>query len=144
MISDTAVIPPMSKSKGSNITRQLASVTSSLDLKIFKHRISRCSKETLILDGSGRKMMIYQGSTLIVTLDIFQMLETSLKDKSVLARASRVDALRDSQGSTLNLVLNNGQSKRFKLKLQMNDYLVNSIIRVCQLVLPSRTYEVLY
>jgi hypothetical protein len=40
--------------------------------------------------------MIYQGSTLIFTLDIFQMLETSLKDKSVLARASKVDALRDS------------------------------------------------
>ncbi len=68
--SPIQIIP---RPRASNLQSQ--NVNMNLDLIIMKSRIERLSKETLIVDGTGRYIMIYQGSIHVYTIDAFPLLE---------------------------------------------------------------------
>jgi hypothetical protein len=109
----------------------------------MKKRLQRLNKDILIVDGTGRNVMVYQGCTHIYTIEIFPLLETCLTDKTLLNKATRIDSLSESHGSNLTIQLNNGASRRMNMRLEINDFLVRSIMKVCKTIMPQKLYETL-
>ncbi len=47
-----------------------------VDLKIFKERIRNLNKETLVVDSTGRKIMVFSGGSQLYSLDVWTILES--------------------------------------------------------------------
>lgn len=76
-----------------------------------------------------------------MSLEAFSFLDNYLADKNFLARATRIESFTHSSGSKFTLNLNNGQSKRISFRLDINDFLVDSILQSLKIVLPDKLYE---
>jgi hypothetical protein len=76
-----------------------------------------------------------------MSLEAFSFLDCCLADKAFLARATRIESISNPSGSKFTLNLNNGQSKRISLRLEINDFLVNSILQTFKVILPDKLYE---
>jgi hypothetical protein len=116
-------------------------VTSSPEIKLLKKRIEKFSKETLLVDQSGRFIQVYKGCTHLMTLEAFSLFDSCIADKTFLARATRIESFSNTSGSKFTLNLNNGQSKRISLRLEIKDFLVSSILQALKFVLPEKFYE---
>jgi hypothetical protein len=82
----------------------------------------------VLLDQSGRFIQIYQGCSHLMTLEAFSFLDSCLADKSFLARATRIETLNEPHGSNLTFSFNNGNTKRVAMRLDINDFLVTSVL----------------
>ena len=89
--------------------------------------------------------MVFQGTTNVYTLDMFPMLDTLLGEKQGGSlKATKIDYLDFAHNSNLTLCLNNGVNKRITLRLEINDFLVKSILKTFNVILPATLYESLY
>lgn len=69
------------------------------------------------------------------------MIESCLSDKTILSKATRIESLNQSHGSYVTLQMNNGASRRVNMRLEINDTVVKSILKVCKVILPHKLYE---
>jgi hypothetical protein len=59
----------------------------------------------------------------------------------MLTKTSRVESLSNAHGSNITLGFGNGACKRICLQLQINNFLVRSIMKTFKIILPSQLYE---
>ncbi|CDW78298.1 UNKNOWN [Stylonychia lemnae] len=118
---------------------------SNSNVQYLKKRLRFYNKDLMILDSTQKNAIFYHGVNQIYSLDLIQMVDGQLSvQEKIQAQNASIIGLKHSSKSNVSLAFSNSFEKRFNFRLQINDFLVKSILKTLKKLLPSNLFESFY
>jgi hypothetical protein len=76
-------------------------------MQTLKDRLRLLNKETMLVDGTGRRIQVYYSSCMVNNMDAWSVMESAITEKNLFSKASKIESLTSGHGSKVTINLNN-------------------------------------